>query len=333
MTRRARRHAPTTTPALRVLADCFAPVCTLVGKTWGLHLEKVVRVDREENLRDDRRVGRVPRRARASASSTTPSTSSTAGATTATTRCAACARPPRRAPRRVVLCDTNGGVAAGADRRRRRATSRAALAPTARGRHPLPRRRRLRRRQLARRRRGGRDAGAGHDERLRRAHRQREPRRRSSPTCSSKLGHDVPAAEQLATLTETAHFVDELLNRTPEPDQPYVGKNAFAHKGGMHVAGVRADAVDVRAHRPGAGRQPPRAARLRARGQGHRASRAPRRPGLDARRRRRAPRDRARQGARARAATSSRPPTARSSCCCARRRATTSRCSGWSRGA
>src|SRR5436309_7559949 len=38
-------------PALRVLADCFAPVCTLVGKTWALHLEKVVRVDREENLR------------------------------------------------------------------------------------------------------------------------------------------------------------------------------------------------------------------------------------------------------------------------------------------
>src|SRR3954464_15565107 len=37
--------------ALRVLAECFAPVCTLVGKTWGLHLEKVVKVDRDENLR------------------------------------------------------------------------------------------------------------------------------------------------------------------------------------------------------------------------------------------------------------------------------------------
>src|SRR2546421_9034319 len=35
---------------LRVLADCFTPVCTLVGKTWALHLEKVVRVDRDENL-------------------------------------------------------------------------------------------------------------------------------------------------------------------------------------------------------------------------------------------------------------------------------------------
>src|SRR5436853_7579238 len=36
--------------ALRVLAECFAPVCTLVGKTWKLHLEKVVRVSPEENL-------------------------------------------------------------------------------------------------------------------------------------------------------------------------------------------------------------------------------------------------------------------------------------------
>src|SRR5947209_1958943 len=50
MTRR-RDVAASEDPALQVLADCFAPVCTLVGKTWGLHLEKVVKVDREENLR------------------------------------------------------------------------------------------------------------------------------------------------------------------------------------------------------------------------------------------------------------------------------------------
>src|SRR3954464_10597366 len=36
---------------LRLLADCFAPVSTLVGKTWSLHLEKVTKVDPEENLR------------------------------------------------------------------------------------------------------------------------------------------------------------------------------------------------------------------------------------------------------------------------------------------
>ena len=44
-------------------------------------------------------------------------------------------------------------------------------------------------------------------------------------------------------MTEAAHFVDEVLNVTGDPNQPYVGRNAFAHKGGMHVAGVRTDAT------------------------------------------------------------------------------------------
>src|SRR5206468_1966721 len=56
-----------------------------------------------------------------------------------------------------------------------------------------------------------------------------------------KQGHRCLSDLQLARLTETAHFVDELLNRTPDPNQAYVGKNAFAHKGGLHVAGVSAD--------------------------------------------------------------------------------------------
>src|SRR5690242_6736948 len=50
MTRRRGTRADAD-PGLKVLADSGAPVCTLVGKTWGLHLEKVVKVNREENLR------------------------------------------------------------------------------------------------------------------------------------------------------------------------------------------------------------------------------------------------------------------------------------------
>jgi 2-isopropylmalate synthase len=38
-------------PALALLAESVAPVCTIVGKTWTLHLEKLVKVDRAENLR------------------------------------------------------------------------------------------------------------------------------------------------------------------------------------------------------------------------------------------------------------------------------------------
>src|SRR6185503_10363535 len=49
MTRR-RDLAAADDPALQMLAECFAPVCTLVGKTWKLHLEKVIHTDPEENL-------------------------------------------------------------------------------------------------------------------------------------------------------------------------------------------------------------------------------------------------------------------------------------------
>jgi 2-isopropylmalate synthase len=57
-----------------------------------------------------------------------------------------------------------------------------------------------------------------------------------------KMGCELLPAERLARLTETAHLLDELLNRAPNPAQPYVGKHAFAHKAGLHAAGVRADA-------------------------------------------------------------------------------------------
>src|ERR1019366_2355153 len=61
------------------------------------------------------------------------------------------------------------------------------------------------------------------------------------PNLQLKLGHQCLNAEQLAALTPAANYVAELLNFTPDPDSPYVGCNAFAHKGGMHVAGVSAD--------------------------------------------------------------------------------------------
>ena len=62
------------------------------------------------------------------------------------------------------------------------------------------------------------------------------------PNLQLKMGRPVVTDEQLALLAPTAHFVDELLNRTPNAQQPYVGKLAFTHKGGLHAAGVRADA-------------------------------------------------------------------------------------------
>ena len=61
------------------------------------------------------------------------------------------------------------------------------------------------------------------------------------PNLQLKLGYECLTDAQLASLTPTANYIAELLNFTPDPDSPYVGRNAFAHKGGMHVAGVSAD--------------------------------------------------------------------------------------------
>ena len=53
-----------------------------------------------------------------------------------------------------------------------------------------------------------------------------------------KLGRDVVSDQQLARMTEVAHFVSEVANMTPWLPQPYVGASAFAHKAGYHADGV-----------------------------------------------------------------------------------------------
>jgi 2-isopropylmalate synthase len=62
------------------------------------------------------------------------------------------------------------------------------------------------------------------------------------PALQLKMGFDVVSAEQLAELTPTAHYLDEVCNVASDPNRAYVGRNAFAHKAGMHAAGVAADA-------------------------------------------------------------------------------------------
>ena len=54
-----------------------------------------------------------------------------------------------------------------------------------------------------------------------------------------KLGyHCVPPAK-LKTMREVSTLVYELANITPFARQPYVGRSAFAHKGGLHVSGIQ----------------------------------------------------------------------------------------------
>jgi 2-isopropylmalate synthase len=224
-------------PALALLADCFAPVCTLVGKTWKLHVEKVIHVDPQENLAliadsvaflraQGKRViydaehffdgyrqdGEYALRCLAAAID--------AGA------------------ENVTLCDTNGsslphqvadatraaverfgsecvGIHTHNDAECGVANSIAAVGEGA---------------SLVQGTMNGIGERCGNANLV-----------SIMPALQLKLGLRCVSAEQLATLTKTAHLVDELCNVTPDPNQAYVGRNAFAHKGGLHVAGIRTD--------------------------------------------------------------------------------------------
>ncbi|MCL2346831.1 MAG: citramalate synthase [Planctomycetaceae bacterium] len=53
-----------------------------------------------------------------------------------------------------------------------------------------------------------------------------------------KTGYDVLRPDSIAQLTDLARFVYEMVNVPISKRQPFVGKSAFAHKGGMHVSGI-----------------------------------------------------------------------------------------------
>jgi 2-isopropylmalate synthase len=224
-------------PALRVLADCFAPVCTIVGKTWSLHLEKVVRVSREENLRmiadsvaflrgagkrvvydaehffdgyaDDPEYALACLRAAAHAGAETITCCDTNGGSLPSHIAEAIAAVVAGVPgvQVGIHCHDDCGLAV--------ANSLAAVGQ-----------------------------GAGHVQGTMNGYGERCGNANLTTIVANlqlKLGFSCISSEQLATLTSSAHWFDELLNFVPNPDQPYVGRNAFAHKGGMHVAGVNAD--------------------------------------------------------------------------------------------
>jgi len=59
------------------------------------------------------------------------------------------------------------------------------------------------------------------------------------PDLELKLGLSCLPEGGLAHLYDTAHFVAEVANLAPDEHLAYVGKSAFAHKGGIHVAAMR----------------------------------------------------------------------------------------------
>jgi 2-isopropylmalate synthase len=235
---RARGTTAPNDAQLRILADCWAPVSAVVGKTWDLHVEKVLRVDRDENLRMiSDSVGFLREQGKRvfydaehffDAYGAHPDYA------------LACLRAAAEAGAEAVcLCDTNGAalptqVAAVVAR------VMAELGTTCRvGIH------------------AHNDSGCavanslvavaegadvvqgtinGYGERCGNA-----DLCSIIPGLTLKMGLACVSTEDLAKLTDTARFVAELCNIAPDAHQPYVGHNAFAHKGGMHVAAVERD--------------------------------------------------------------------------------------------
>ncbi len=58
-----------------------------------------------------------------------------------------------------------------------------------------------------------------------------------------KMGYRVLSEANMKRLQELSYFVYELANVEPYKRQPFVGKSAFAHKGGVHVAAVQRNAA------------------------------------------------------------------------------------------
>jgi 2-isopropylmalate synthase len=238
MTRR-RDTAPEDDPALATLVGAFTRVVTLVGKTWSLHLEKVTKVSREENLAmiaDSVAFCRAnDKRVIYDAEHFFDAYRDDPGYAHACLRTAVDAGAEN-----VTLCDTNGSslpdqiALATAD-------VVAKLGPgTEVGIHVHDDAGCGVANSLAAVGEGARMVQGtvnGYGERCGNANLTS-----ILPALQLKMGFDVVSEGQLASLTETVHFVDELCNVTQNPDAPYVGRNAFAHKGGMHVAGIEADA-------------------------------------------------------------------------------------------
>ncbi len=58
------------------------------------------------------------------------------------------------------------------------------------------------------------------------------------PSLKLKMDLDVVSDEQVKNLTSLSNRIYEIANLSPNDSQAYVGKNAFAHKGGVHVSAI-----------------------------------------------------------------------------------------------
>ncbi|MCC7358390.1 MAG: citramalate synthase [Anaerolineales bacterium] len=222
---------------IAALLNAHTPVCTVVGKTWTLHVTDVLRTTLDDNLRiievSLAYLRAQGRRVIYDAEHFFDGYRADPAYALETLRAAV-----RGGAETVVLCDTNGGSLPWDIAEAFRAVSAALQHPL--GIHTHNDGECAVANTLAAVRAGARQVQGtinGYGERCGNANLCA-----LIPDVELKLGRACLPEGRLAQLFDVAHFVAEVANLAPDEHQAYVGKSAFAHKGGIHVAAMRRNA-------------------------------------------------------------------------------------------
>jgi len=223
---------------IRALLEAQTPVCTVVGKTWTLHVKEVLRTTLEDNLRIVEQslayLREQGRRVIYDAEHFFDGWRADRAYALETLRAAV-----RGGAETLVLCDTNGGSLPWQIAEIVREVKAAVKHPL--GVHAHQDSETAVANSLA-----AVHEGAVHIQGTINGYGERCGNANLCsiiPALELKLGLRCLPEGRLETLTEVSHFVSEVANIAPDEHLPYVGKSAFAHKGGIHVAAMRRSAV------------------------------------------------------------------------------------------
>ena len=222
-------------PQLATLLDAQTPVCTIFGKTWNMHVTEVLRTSLDENLRMVEEsvsfLRRSDRRVIYDAEHFFDGYKSDAEYALETLRAAA-----RGGAETLVLCDTNGGSMPW-EVEETIHTVREALPEARFGIHAHNDGECGVANSVAAVRAGARHVQGtinGYGERCGNANLCS-----ILPDIELKLGLQCVPPGGLQKLYDLSHFVAEIANLSPNDHAAYVGRSAFAHKGGVHVSAIR----------------------------------------------------------------------------------------------
>ena len=225
---------------MQALVDAKVPVITIVGKAWDLHVDEVLRVEHDENLAMIREsVAFCVEHHPVEGGEVFFDAEHFFDGYRANREFALAALTAARdgGASRLILCDTNGGTLPG-ELTRIVTEVRQVVGPDLRwGIHPHNDSGVAVANALA-----GIEAGCvqvqgtinGVGERC-----GNVDLTTVAAVLRLKLGYDCLRGRSIENLTETSRFVFELANMALIPGQPFVGRAAFAHKGGMHVHAVQ----------------------------------------------------------------------------------------------